>query len=125
MAKSGEALDSVRIKQLFPDPAISEVRLGERRLLTGIVRDVTERKQLEDQLRQAQKWKPGRLAGGIAHDFNNILTVITVIAASSLMILVLMIPCGEISNKSKGRERSPLTRQLLASAANKSSNPES
>ena len=79
--------------------------------------DITERKQLEEQLRQSQKMEAvGRLAGGIAHDFNNLLNVITGYGEMISERLPQGDPMGpKIDQIKKAAQRAAsLTRQLLA-----------
>ncbi len=79
--------------------------------------DVTDRKKLEEQFRQAQKMEAvGRLAGGIAHDFNNLLMVIQGYAD----LLADRLPAGEPLRRnaeqiqSAAQRAAALTQQLLA-----------
>lgn len=79
---SGRRKDGV----VFPiHLAVSEFRIDELAYFTGIIHDLSDRKHVEEALReterrlaQAQKMEAiGQLTGGIAHDFNNLLTIIT------------------------------------------------
>jgi two-component system, cell cycle sensor histidine kinase and response regulator CckA len=83
----------------------------------AILVDITERKQLEEQLRQAVKMEGiGRLASGIAHDFNNLLTVI----GGRSYLLLSQLPAGHAMRRDllliqqTGDRAAALTRQLLA-----------
>ncbi|HKV23965.1 MAG TPA: PAS domain S-box protein [Candidatus Acidoferrum sp.] len=94
-----------------------ELEYAGRRVRLVVAQDVSERKVLEQQLRQAQKMEAvGRLAGGVAHDFNNLLMVIK----GHTELLMNELPPAErpsrkIAQIDRAADRAAsLTRQLLA-----------
>ena len=101
------------------DASITPIRTRDDGLTGYVVllRDVTERRQLEEQLRQAQKMEAvGKLAGGVAHDFNNLLTAIIGFASLASDDLPAGSPVqGSLAQIRRSAEQAAsLTRQLLA-----------
>jgi signal transduction histidine kinase len=94
--------------------------------LEGFIADVTEQRQIEEQLRQAQKMEAvGQLTGGVAHDFNNLLTVI--MGNAEILFEGLTDPRKRANAEAilKAAERgSSLTQQLLAFGRRQSLRPE-
>ena len=111
--KDGRPITVLLTADAIRDPA------GAVMAYRGIIRDITERRRLEQQLFQAQKMESiGAMAGGIAHDFNNILGVI--LGYSSFMKTKLA-PDHQFFNYVDSIERgaqraADLTLQLLAFA---------
>ena len=90
---------------------------GKPAYVIGMAEDVTEQRQLEEQLRQSQKLEAiGRLAGGVAHDFNNMLTAIGGYTALALdQAETGSTLRGDLDEIRKATDRAALlTRQLLA-----------
>jgi PAS domain S-box-containing protein len=102
----------------FPlELTVARIGADSRAALTGFFRDITERRALEEQLRQSQKLEAiGRLAGGVAHDFNNIL--MSIMGAADLMLMQLApddAARDEATEIKQSVDRGAgLTRQLLA-----------
>jgi PAS domain S-box-containing protein len=119
-------IDNLEVKWKRKDGNILTVRLSGRVGSNGdaaqgflelIAEDVTDKRVLEDQFRQAQKMEAvGRLAGGVAHDFNNLLMVIS---GYTEVLLDKLDETNPLHNKIEAIQQAAdrattLTRQLLA-----------
>ncbi|MBZ5705080.1 MAG: PAS domain S-box protein [Acidobacteriia bacterium] len=118
----------IEIRYLRKDGGSGWVRLtvslvrgpdGNPEFTIGMVEDITERKQAEQQLREAQKMEAiGRLVGGVAHDFNNLLTGIMLYCD---LLLAGLDPNGRLRHhveeiRMAGEHGGALIQQLLAVA---------
>lgn len=112
-----ERIHGEGVIEAIATPVPSE--FGKRRRIIVTARDVTERRRLEQQLRQSQKMEAiGQLTGGLAHDFNNLLTGI----AGALELLQVRVAQGRNSDLDRyvgvaqgaARRAAALTHRLLA-----------
>ena len=111
----------------FPlELTVARVRGDTRGGITSFIRDITERRLLEEQLRQSQKLEAiGRLASGVAHDFNNIL--MSIMGSADLLMMgqgdddPARAEAAEI--KHSVQRGAGLTRQLLAFSRRQPSSP--
>jgi two-component system cell cycle sensor histidine kinase/response regulator CckA len=107
--KSGRAVDV--------ELAVHDIQYGGKNVQLAVLMDVTGRRELEEQLRQAQKMEAvGMLAGGVAHDFNNLLTIIN---GYTQLILNTLRPDDPNRHSAEqvmkaGERAAALTNQLLA-----------
>jgi PAS domain S-box-containing protein len=103
--------------ELQVELSVSPMKSGDSQTFNAFIADITERKRMEEQLREAQKLEAvGQLAGGVAHDFNNLLTGI--LGNLSLVKLELgpaspVLPLITMAERS-ARRAADLTRQLLS-----------
>jgi two-component system, cell cycle sensor histidine kinase and response regulator CckA len=107
--KSGRLIDI--------EMAVHQIVYAGRKAQLAILIDITGRRELEEQLRQAQKMEAiGLLAGGVAHDFNNLLTIITGYSQLILNNLNSTDPNRHSAEQimKAGERAAALTRQLLA-----------
>jgi PAS domain S-box-containing protein len=107
---------------------VTVARVGPERatLITGFIRDISERQAMEERLRQSQKLEAiGRLAGGVAHDFNNLL--MSIMGSADLMLMDTK--PGDLANfeadeiKQAVQRGAALTRQLLAFSRRQATSP--
>lgn len=98
-----------------------------KRVVVALARDISNRRVLEEQLRQSQKMESiGELAGGAAHDFNNILTVINGYAQILMKKFARDDPVYESMKRvlEAGEKGARLTNQLLSFSRKQTINPE-
>ena len=126
--KDGLVLTGLRADGTEFPAEITVARLGGDKgaVVTAFIRDITERRALEEQLRQSQKLEAiGRLAGGVAHDFNNIL--MSIMGSADLLLMELRPEDSAHSEVTEIKHSvlrgAGLTRQLLAFSRHQATKP--